>query len=637
MRRLLGLGAVIAGMVLTAGHSQAQSLKAGEAVFASRCKSCHEPAIDRAPSRAVLRTLPPASIIEALTSGVMQPMATGLSADEKQSIAAYLSGLPAKDADRSKYPIGAVGVDVKCGTPNPPIRPSGSDWTSVGVDPAGRRYQPTPGLTRAEVPRLKVKWAFAMTGGGAPTVVGDWLFIANRSGKFYALDAGSGCVRWTVDNVISRTTPMVVRSSVSPSGWLTLIGLRNRTAQAFDAQTGKRLWASDELDGNAVATVTGTPIIARDLVMVPLTSGEEGAGGDAKYPCCSFRGSVVALDLGTGKQRWKSYVIREPLKPTRLNKIGTQLQGPAGAAIWSAPAYDSKRDLILVATGDSYTDAPTKGADAIVAMDRKTGAIRWSTQVDDKDNFVGGCTSETIGPNCPNPPSQDVDFGASPIVFPLKGGRDVVLSGQKSGLVYGMDADTGRLLWTRQVSAGSPLGGVEWGMAADATRLYVAHADTVNLMNEIPAGDPTKRRVWPGLGAARPGLTALDPATGRVAWVSPAPIAPCHYASQAPNVGCIRAQSQAPAAMPGVVFGGTMDGWFRAYDAATGKVIWADSTTSRTYDTVNQIKGQPGGSLDGMGAAIAGGRVFVMSGFNGTASVGGNGVNVLLAYSVDGK
>jgi polyvinyl alcohol dehydrogenase (cytochrome) len=140
---------------------------------------------------------------------------------------------------------------------------------------------------------------------------------------------------------------------------------------------------------------------------------------------------------------------------------------------------------------------------------------------------------------------------------------------------------------------------------------------------------------------ATPGLYALDPATGKVLWKTPAPIAPCHYAGDRSRDrtggACIRAQSQAPSVMPGVVFSGTMDGWFRAYDAATGKIVWADSTTDRTYDTVNQVKGQPGGSLDGLGAAIANGRVFVMSGFNGAANTGGNGVNVLLAYSVDGK
>jgi polyvinyl alcohol dehydrogenase (cytochrome) len=138
--------------------------------------------------------------------------------------------------------------------------------------------------------------------------------------------------------------------------------------------------------------------------------------------------------------------------------------------------------------------------------------------------------------------------------------------------------------------------------------------------------------------AGKPGLYALDPATGTIVWGTPAPKAPCVYASDKgkPSL-CVRSQPAAPAVIPGVVFQGALDGWFRAYDAKTGKIVWEDSTTSRTYDTVNGIKGQPGGGIDGMGPTIAGGMVYITSGNNGAARVGSNGVNVLLAYSVDGK
>jgi polyvinyl alcohol dehydrogenase (cytochrome) len=534
---------------------------------------------------------------------------------------------------------------VKCAT-NPPIRATGGDWTSVGFDPTSHRYQPKPGLTAADLPKLKVKWSFAMSGGSMPTVIGDWLFVTNRSGKFYALDPATGCVRWAVEGAAARTTPMIVKSDVSPSGWLTVIGERNRTARAFDAQTGKEIWRSGELDKNPVAGITGTPLVAGDRVFVPTTSGEEGAARQPSYACCSFRGSVSALDLRTGKTLWQTFVINEPLHPTRKTSAGTQLQGPAGGAIWSAPTYNAKRGLVYVATGDSYTEADTKGADAIVAMDAKTGAIRWSNQVTEADNFIVGCNAATKPINCPNPDGPDYDFGASPILFHLpsakgqKGGKDIVLSGQKSGVVFGMDPDSGKTLWTRRVGSGSSLGGIEWGMAADGKRLYVANADTVNVLEEnLKVLGRTNLGI--PIGPAQPGLSALDPATGKVLWNVPAPKAPCHYAGDRSRDrgggACSRAQSQAPSAIPGVVFSGTMDGWFRAYDAATGKVLWADSTTERTYDTVNQVKGQPGGSLDGLGAAIAGGRVFVMSGFNGAANTGGNGTNVLLAYTVDGK
>jgi polyvinyl alcohol dehydrogenase (cytochrome) len=621
--------------------AHAQDTTAGAAIFNAHCKACHEPAIERAPPRETLATYPAATIVDALTNGVMKPMAAGLSDADKQAVAAYLtSAAPSVQtaARAGRAPAAPVGVDVKCET-NPPIKPTGSDWTSVGLD-TSHRYQPNPGLKAADLPRLKVKWAFAMPGSSMPTVIGDWLYITNRSGKFYALDSNTGCVRWVVEGVVSRTTPMIVKSDVSPSGWLTVVGTRDRLAHAFDAQTGKELWKSPPLETNPIAGITGSPVIFGGQVFVPLTSGEEGAARQPTYRCCSFQASLAALDLRTGKLNWQTKVITEPLHDTHKNSAGTMMQGPAGGAIWSAPTVDAKRGLVYVATGDSYTEVATKGDDSIVAMDIRTGKIRWSNQVTEQDNFIVGCNAPTKPINCPHPDGPDYDFGASPILFHLARGKDIVLSGQKSGVVYGMDPDTGRSLWSTRVGSGSSLGGIEWGMAADSKRLYVANADTVNVLEEnlkvlgrTNLGSP--------IGPAKPGLTAIDPATGKILWSTPAPKAPCHYAGDRSRDrgggACVRAQSQAPSVIPGVVFDGTLDGWLRAYDAVTGKVIWADSTTDRTYDTVNQVKGQPGGSLDGLGAAIAGGKVFVMSGFNGAANTGGNGTNVLLAYSVDGK
>ena len=447
-------------------------------------------------------------------------------------------------------------------------------------------------------------------------------------------------MRWVVEGAVSRTTPMIVKSDVSPSGWLTVIGERNRTARAFDAQTGAEVWRSAQLEANPVAGITGTPVVFGDHVFVPLTSGEEGAARQATYACCSFRGSLVALDLRTGKTQWQTYVIDQPPHPTHKNSAGTMMQGPAGGAIWSAPSVDAKRGLVFVATGDSYTEVDTKGADAIFAIDMKTGKVRWSNQVTEADNFIVGCNAASKPVNCPSPDGPDYDFGASPILFHLASGKEVVLSGQKSGVAFGMDAETGKTLWSRRVGSGSSLGGIEWGMAADTKRLYVANADTVNLLEEN-LKKMGRSNVATPLGPPMPGLSAIDPATGKLLWSTPAPVATCHYAGDRSKDrgggACVRAQSQAPSVIPGVVFSGTMDGWLRAYDAASGKILWADSTTERTYDTVNQVKGQPGGSLDGLGAAVAGGRLFVMSGFNGAANTGGNGTNVLLAYSVDGK
>jgi polyvinyl alcohol dehydrogenase (cytochrome) len=616
----------------------------GQAVFNARCKNCHDPAIERAPGRAELAIRPRADIVKALTTGMMVPMAQGLSAGDIQAVAAYLSPVqPAPTAQPAERRAGApppIGIDRICEV-HPPIQARAGDWSSVGVSPISDRFQAHPGLAAADVPRLKVKWSFAMPGGGQPTVVGDWLFVTNRGGKFYALDARTGCVHWAVEGAGSRTTPMVIRSTISPSGWATFIGVGGRVVRAFDAQNGKELWHSDSLDPNPVAGLTGSPIVAGDQIFVPLTSGEEGAAIQKTYPCCSFRGSLAALDLKTGRTQWQTYMITEPLRPTRRSDAGVQLQGPAGAAIWAAPTVDLKRGLVYVVTGDSYTDADTKGSDAVVAIEMQSGKIRWSQQVTSGDNYVMACEQAFNSlSNCPDPRGPDHDFGASPILFTLKKNQQVLVAGQKSGLVYGFNPDDGKLLWTTRVGVGSALGGVEWGIGADKQHVFVPNSDIAALFNEYrrAMGEPANGA---GTQPGNPSLSALDPATGRIVWSTPAPVAVCKYAGDRSRDytkgACVRAQSAAPSVMPGIVFSGTLDGWFRAYDAQTGRIVWEFSTTAQTYDTVNAVADQPGGGIDGMGPTIANGMLYTMSGFNGASRTGGNGNNVLLAFSVDGR
>jgi polyvinyl alcohol dehydrogenase (cytochrome) len=318
-----------------------------------------------------------------------------------------------------------------------------------------------------------------------------------------------------------------------------------------------------------------------------------------------------------------------------------QMQGPAGAAVWASPTVDPKRHLVYVVTGDSYTEAPTVGDDALVAIDMKSGNVRWKHQVTTGDNFVMGCGGANSSPNCPNPMGPDFDFGASAVLFSRHFGGDILVAGQKSGLVYGFNPDDGSLLWTTRVGEGSALGGVEWGIASDNKSVFVPNSDIIQLLN---AAARAQGKAAPGQevqGAGKPGLTAIDPANGKIRWQVEAPTAPCHYAGDRSRDyaggACIRAQSAAPAVIPGLVFSGTMDGWLRAYDTATGKIVWEYSTTAQTYDTVNGVKGQPGGGIDGMGPTIAGGMLYTMSGFNGASRTGGNGINVLLAFSVDGR
>jgi polyvinyl alcohol dehydrogenase (cytochrome) len=625
------LSALAGGLSARAFAQQAAAPgPSGEAVFAARCKTCHEPAVERAPTRAELAFRAPADIVAALTTGVMAPMAKGLSQPEIDALALYLT--PGQQ-------LGSAGSDRMC-TNHGPIKASASDWPALGPDENSSRFQPTPGIGAAEIPKLKVKWAFSMPGGGQPVVVGDWLFVTNRGGKFYALDAKTGCVHWAIEDASSRTTPMVIRSAISPSGWATFVGVGKRVVRAFDAQNGKEIWHSESLENHPASNITGTPVVSGSQLFVPLSSGEEVAAMQPNYSCCTFRGSLAALDLKTGRKQWQTSMITEPLQPTRKNANGIQMQGPAGAPVWASPTVDAKRGLVYVVTGDSYTDATTDGDDAIVAVEMKTGKVRWRNQVTTNDNFIVGCSGPIKVANCPAPTGPDYDFGATPILF-KRGNRQILVAGQKSGIVYGVDPDTGRTLWKTAVGAGSPLGGVEWGIGADSNYVFVPNSDIGEIFNEIAVAAGAAPPVPENAARGKPGLSALDPFTGNVVWNTPAPVAPCHYAGDRSKDftkgACVRAQSAAPAVMPGIVFSGTLDGWFRAYDAANGKIVWEFSTTAQTYATVNANPSQPGGGIDGMGPTIAGGMVYTMSGFNGAARTGSNGINVLLAFSVDGK
>jgi polyvinyl alcohol dehydrogenase (cytochrome) len=639
MKLGLTLPALAGAVLVVAGPPVAAQTPNGAALFADHCAGCHDPATDRAPNKAALASRRPVEITDALTTGVMSAMGEGLSPAEKQAIASYLTAGQAA----SGRPPPPMTADVMC-TSNPPIAPGPSDWASWGKDVANSRFQRKPGLTAADVPKLKVKWAFSVRGGsyGQPTVVGDWLFLTTRGGGFYALDAKTGCVHWKVEDATSRNTPMIVRSSASPSGWATYIGVANRVVRAFDAQTGKVLWDSSSLEKHPSSSIGGAIIVSGDHIYVPTSSGEEVTAEQRNYSCCTFRGSLTSIDARTGKVEWQTSMIADPLHPTHKNSAGVMMQGPAGAAIWSSPTIDAKRGLVYVATGDSYTDLDASTADSIVALDMKTGQIRWHTQVTQGDNYLTSCNWIRTHPaNCPAPAGPDYDFGASPVLHTLKNGKQVILAGQKSGIAYGFDADTGKLIWKTKVGTGSNLGGIEWGIAADDERVYAPNSDIIILMDEYqrPRGEQVlDKKPEP----SQSGLTALDPATGKVIWHVPAPKADCHLAGdrsrdRVPGGICFNAQSAAASVMPGVVFSGTMDGWMRAYEAKTGKIIWAFSTTAQTYDTVNGVKGQPGGSFDSVGPTIAGGAVYTVSGYGGSSNTGSNPLNVLLAFTPDGK
>jgi polyvinyl alcohol dehydrogenase (cytochrome) len=588
------------------GATAAAVVAHGETLFKARCASCHDPAIERAPPKVALARRFPDDIATALKTGVMQPMAAGLTDQDIHAIATYL---------------GADGMTEQAG--DPPVCASsgrfslsGPGWNGWSIDARNSRFQPDPGLSSANVSRLKVKWSMTYTGGryGQPIIVGGRLFLTSSSGRIYSLDAKSGCMHWRFDaDAGVRTTPMIGQlKGGAPSGYLMYFGDFQRNVYALDAASGKLQWKMN-VENHPRSVLTGAPVLYQGLLYVPLSSWEETAGGVGSYGCCTARGGLAALDAKDGRLVWKTYAIEQEPQPTVKNAAGTQMYGPAGAAVWSAPTIDAKRRLVYIGTGDTYTDVKENGSDAIMALDLVSGKVKWRNQVTENDSFLMGCNrGDTV--NCPSVLGPDHDFGASPILFTLPNGKDIILAGQKSGVAFGMDPDSdGKTIWRNKVGNGGALGGIEWGMAADLKRLYVAVADL---------GLP------PPKGKA--GLFALDPATGDQQWYTAAPKVPCSYGGR-----CLLGQSAAPTVIPGLVLSTTIDGHLRAYGATDGKIVWDFDTAAQKYQTINGVKDQSGGSLDVAGPVVAGGLMYIISGYAG--ALGGAPNNVLLVFSVDGK
>ncbi|MFL5296892.1 MAG: PQQ-binding-like beta-propeller repeat protein [Phenylobacterium sp.] len=577
----------------------------GGELFDQRCKGCHMPPVEHAPSRGELAAQFPNVIIDALKTGKMQAMATGLSDADIAAIASFVTG----QAPDAKFDVAS---EAKNACPaGARFNPAGPSWNGWSPDKQNSRVAAATTIGAANAAKLKVKWAFAYQGGryGQPTVVGNRVFASSSSGQVYSLDKQTGCVAWAYQaHGPVRVTVSVGRNPKAASGWAAYFGDMNRNEVAVDANSGKELW-SVNIDPGPRGILTGAPALWNGVLYVPLSSFEEGVAGLASYECCKQRGAVAAIDTATGKILWKSYTIPTTPAAFKKNAAGTQMYGPAGAAVWSSPTIDPKRGVLYVATGDSYTDVDEDYSDAVEAMDLKTGKIKWAHQMTDKDNFLVGCPPSRPGPNCPTPNGPDFDFGSSPILKHLAGGKDVLLAGQKSGNVYALNPDDGAFIWQTRIGKGSALGGVEWGMAADDTNLYVGIADR---------GMPT--------------LSALRLTDGALMWRHRAPEpAKCSFQGR-----CGNGYSGPVSVAGGAVFGVNQDGHVRAFEAKSGKLLWDYDTAGQRYDTVNGVKNQRGGNLDATGITFAGGMGFLMAGFNGASGSSGPD-NVLLAFSLDGK
>jgi len=494
-----------------------------------------------------------------------------------------------------------------------PQRLDGPRWNGWGADLSNSRFQPAEmaGLTRDRVPSLRLKWAFGFLGRSSavaqPTIVGGLLFVGGGDREVYALDAKSGCTRWVFK------TEAVVRTAISfgPIGgtdqFAVFFGDLYANAYAVNAITGALMWKT-KVEDHLAALITGAPTLYSGILYVPVSSKEEATGTPSTYQCCTFRGSVVALDSATGKQIWKGYTVPEAPRPTKRNAIGTQLYGPSGAAVWSAPTIDVLRQALYVATGDNYSDPPSETSDAILAFDLATGRMLWHRQVTANDSYITSCL---VGDrtNCPESNGPDHDFGQSPVLVTMRSGQRVLVAGQKSGVVHALDPDqNGKILWQTRVGKGGALGGIMWGSAADKDHVYVANSDV--RFRGYKTLDPS----------AGGGLFALDLATGKISMQVP-PV-PCGDRSQ-----CSPALSAAVTAIPGVVFSGGVSGHLRAYATDDARLLW-EVDTAREYPAANGVSAR-GGAMDGPGPTIVDGMLYVNSGY---AQWGGLPGNALLAF-----
>lgn len=608
-------------ILLTGIPARAQN---GEAVYKEHCASCHNSATPRVPPESALRSMNLMRVLGALQTGVMKTVGDTLTPQERYAVALYLGAGQAPKA-------AAPPASAFCAKTSEQFRfsTSGPSWTGWSTDVDNWRFQNSTaaGLTAADVPKLKLKWAFNLgdeiSARSQPAVSGGRMFFGTATGSVYSLDAHTGCIYWTSTIEGGIRSALVVGPGKNAKHAAVYFGA-GHDAYALDAETGAKLWKA-RIGEHFASIITAAPLLHRGVLYFGVSSFEETLPPIPTYECCTFRGSVVALKAETGKLLWRTYTIASAPQPTEKSKTGSQMYGPSGAAIWSTPTFDEKHEVIYVATGDDYSHPAAQTSDAVLALDAKTGKLLWSKQVTTEDVYNNACAIPGNA-NCPPPSGGDFDFGQPPMLVASAGGRRELVIGQKSGIAYALDPDKeGAILWQTRLGSGGPLGGIMWGAATDGQKMYVANSD---LKFKGIAPDKTSAQGFRLLlnGNQGGGLFALDLQTGAKVWSAP----PAHECGDRDN--CSPGQSQAATAIPDVVFSGSLDGHIRAYSASDGKILW-DVDTAREFTTVNGQTAH-GGSLDGPGPVVADGMLYVSSGYG---QYGGMPGNVLLAFSVEGR
>lgn len=660
----------------------------GKAAYDQHCASCHDNgAASGAPSLEAIRDLNRATVRYALELGYMKQQAKNV---PKEELAQLIDWIPRNEGsadawtEAARCPIKLRRVVLK-------DAPRTAVDFGLGKHANRSQTKEEAGLAKADMKNLELAWSIAFpqtpTMRSQPVIVGDTIFIsATDAGRLYALDTNTGCVKWVYASDMTLRSSLAFADATDKHPALILMGDAGGQVHAVNAITGDKAWVVD-IKLNELNRITGAPVISGETVFVPLSAIEVNYAGDDAYECCKGQGALAALDIATGKQVWMGRTM-EDAKPVRLGRTGTQQWGPSGAIIWSTPVVDEKRGVLYAGTGENVSWPATDTSDAIIAYDMKDGSRRWVFQATKADIWNYACGRRAA--NCDWPGdyhSPDHDFGATSMLVKKRDGGELVVAGQKSGVVWALNPDNGQVVWSNKIGRGSANGGVHWGMAFDGDRVFVplndpgASPDNPNwgpglhalsattgeiewsykptradCGEEIPAGKTTRPgaewRIMPITAPVLPPPPRVTPAptTPRPpALVAAAPAAPAPTATPVagapaatpaavpaaaaprpappPSARCRLGMSPAPILVDGALVTGNLSGWLRIFDGKTGDVLF-EYQTARDYDTVNGLPGK-GGSLDSAPYVAGDGALFVQSGYARFGEIPGN---VLLAF-----
>lgn len=560
-----------------------------EGLYQELCATCHDGAVAEAPRRQAIEMLPSRTLLKAMTTGVMAPQSATMSSFDKEILATYL-GANADDAERRSRDMPTCDGDLTFSGP--------PKWNRWGGDIRNTRFRTSTQtqINASNASSLTLKWAFgfpnAVRARSQPTATREALFVGSQDGTVYALDTDTGCVWWQFyADAEVRVAPSIKTDDAGIPKSLIFSDF-NANVYAVDARTGQQIWKTSVRD-HPVTTLTGSPTVFEDQVFVPMSSTEVVSAFNPDYECCTFRGGIAALNANTGERLWVFNTVGEP-QPTRINSAGTQMHGPSGAPVWSVPTVDEKRGLLYIGTGENYTAPANELSDAIIALSMSEGELVWSNQTIANDTWNGACGSTNA--NCPEERGPDFDFGAPPILTTLPSGKDILLAGQKSGMVFGMDPDDGgKTLWSARAGMGGYNGGVHWGMSSNGETLFVGIADTPG--HHMTVGPP------------RHGVHAFDAATGEPIWSTIE-----KKLCDGPETRCFPSASSPLTATDDLIFAGSLDATMRIYSAKTGALIWAFDTLT-SFDTINGVPAS-GGSIDSAGAVLIDNKFIVNSGYD---------------------